>query len=1018
LEKGDFKIIFDKVFATKAGYILGIEMIQKSNEMAQANLTAGREINVNELHEMLGHPYEAAVRKTAETLGLKTTGTFVKCENCALSKARRKNLNKEKVERAGKMGERLFMDISSIKTESFGSKKFWLLLVDDATDCSFSFFLSAKSQLSQTVRDFIKDIKMKHGIETKIIRCDNGGENKGLEKDAKKEGLGLTFEYTAPRTPQQNGRVERKFASLYGRVRAMLNGARVTKEIRGKLWAECANTATLYENMIVGENQSESAYKSFYGKDPNYARYLKVFGEIAVITDHKKIKGKIEDRGRQCMFLGYSEKHTGDTYRFLNLQTEQVEMSRDVIWLGKNYGEWKGLTSVNTTLLEDENNEGDDDDDEDPQPAEVMSNETVNNNAQDTVVRVPRIVRELRNLRFDSGDGNRTANQELEKLHESESETGRDKSDNTTAEEFANVFPPAAYSFVTREILLDAVEMSNGDDEIIEPKTFQKAWNHENPEQREKWRTAIKKEFHDMIQRGVWRNMKRRDMPSNRRCVKCKWLFKVKRNGVFRARLVACGYSQIPGVDFLENFAPVINDVTWRILLVAMLLWNLDGILIDVECAFLEGELEEEVYMDCPEGLENTGKEDCLKLEKSIYGLVQSARQWWKKLVKILKEIGFKSGNADPCLLTKRDNDGLVLIALYVDDCLCIGDKKAIKKVVEELRNKNLNLKVDDDLKDYLSCEINFSNDRRSAILHQSHILKSIRKEFGKDVEKMQEYKTPGTPGHGQVRGEEGVTVSSDEQRRFRMGVGKLLYLVKHTRPDIANSVRELSKMLDCTNPSAMSEMYRVIKYVMDTENYGLKMAPKSKGNGKMFDIETFCDSDFAGDKETRISVSGFIIYLCGVAISWRSKAMRHVTLSSSEAEYVSLSEAAKEVKFIVQVIESMGIEVEKPVVIRVDNIGAIFMANNVTTSNRTKHVDVRYRYVNEFVEDGFVTIIFVRSEENDSDGFTKNLGSELYEKHSVKFIADKSDIENIGNRKIDEEQFATGRVSKDVAPN
>ena len=386
--------------------------------------------------------------------------------------------------------------------------------------------------------------------------------------------------------------------------------------------------------------------------------------------------------------------------------------------------------------------------------------------------------------------------------------------------------------------------------------------------------------------------------------------------------------------------------------------------------------------------------------------------------MKILKQIGFKSGNADPCLLTKKDEKGIVLIALYVDDCLCIGNKEAIDEKVEELKKKGLNLKVDKNLKDYLSCEIHFSSNRRSAILHQSHIIKSIRKEFGKDVEGMQEYKTPGTPGQGMVRGSDGVTVTSDEQRRFRMGIGKLLYLVKHTRPDIANAVRELSKMLDCTNPNAMKEMFRVIKYVLDTENYGLKMAPKSKGKGKMFDIETFCDSDFAGDKETRISIAGYVIYLCGVAISWRSKAMRHVTLSSSEAEYVSLSEAAKEVKFIVQVIESMGIEVEKPVVIRVDNIGAIFMANNVTTSNRTKHVDVRYRYVNEFVEDGFVKIVFVRSEENDSDGFTKNLGGELHDKHKVKFIADKNDVENIEVREIDEDQFATGRVSEDVAPD
>ena len=131
---------------------------------------------------------------------------------------------------------------------------------------------------------------------------------------------------------------------------------------------------------------------------------------------------------------------------------------------------------------------------------------------------------------------------------------------------------------------------------------------------------------------------------------------------------------------------------------------------------------------------------------------------------------------------------------------------------------------------------------------------------------------------------------------------------------------------------------------------------------------------------------------------------MKHVTLSSSEAEYVSLSEAAKEVKFIVQLIESMGIDVEKPVVIRVDNIGAIFMANNVTTSPRTKHIDVRYRYVTEFIDNGLVTIKFVKTEENDSDGFTKNLSGDLHEKHQMKMMGDKREVEII--RKIEMREF------------
>ena len=387
--------------------------------------------------------------------------------------------------------------------------------------------------------------------------------------------------------------------------------------------------------------------------------------------------------------------------------------------------------------------------------------------------------------------------------------------------------------------------------------------------------------------------------------------------------------------------------------------------------------------------------------------------------MKILREMGFQGGYADPCLFTKKDNDGIIFIALYVDDCLCIGHETAIDKMIDKLRKRDLNLTIDRELKDYLSCEIHFSSDRKKAVLHQSHIIESLKKEFGTEVQNLQEYTTPGTPGQGMSRCDGKVSVSPADQTRFRMGVGKLLYLVKHTRPDIANAVRELSKMLDCTTPSAIKEMRRVIKYILDTESFGLKIFPTKEENNNLLSLKVYCDSDFAGDKETRISVAGYIMYLCGVPISWRSKAMRHVTLSSSEAEYVSLSEAAKEVKFIVQLIESMGIEIEKPIEIKVDNLGAIFMANNISTSPRTKHVDIRYRYVTELIEDGLVKVKFVKTEDNDSDGFTKNLKGDLYDKHKEKYIIDKKEINKIykiAERDTGQNQFTTGRVSESVA--
>ena len=132
--------------------------------------------------------------------------------------------------------------------------------------------------------------------------------------------MGLNFEYTTPSTPQQNGRMERKFSALYGRVRAILNGARLPLQLRQKLWAEAAATATACENLFSGGTREDCSHKLFFGELPRYARHLRTFGEIAVVTDHTRIKNKLADRGKHAMFLGYSFTHTGDTYCFLNLK--------------------------------------------------------------------------------------------------------------------------------------------------------------------------------------------------------------------------------------------------------------------------------------------------------------------------------------------------------------------------------------------------------------------------------------------------------------------------------------------------------------------------------------------------------------------------------------------------------------------------------------------------------------------------------------------------------------------------
>jgi hypothetical protein len=166
--------------------------------------------------------------------------------------------------------------------------------------------------------------------------------------------------------------------------------------------------------------------------------------------------------------------------------------------------------------------------------------------------------------------------------------------------------------------------------------------------------------------------------------------------------------------------------------------------------------------------------------------------------------------------------------------------------------------------------------------------------------------------------------------------------------------------------------MLRVIKFVLETKDYCLKLNPVLEN--EEWDLVSYSDSDWAGNPENRISVTGFIIYLLGAPICSRSKGQRGITLSSSEAEYVAMSEAVKEIRFIYFLLKEMGVDVKLPIIVRCDNVGAIFMAENSSSGIRTRHIDTSYHFVSEHVEDGLIKIVFVKSSTNNADMFTKNV--------------------------------------------
>jgi hypothetical protein len=347
-----------------------------------------------------------------------------------------------------------------------------------------------------------------------------------------------------------------------------------------------------------------------------------------------------------------------------------------------------------------------------------------------------------------------------------------------------------------------------------------------------------------------------------------------------------------------------------------------------------------------------------------------------------MAKIGFVNSQADPCIFLKVWNGMKCVLALYVDDSIIAGDEKLIDDTICRLK-KVFNIKVQGNLEDYLGCEIKRSD--KGFCIGQKRIIEELVGRLGQFLSG-RDFKTPSPGGYGVMRPSDDSMdcLDNEEQMLYRSAVGSLLFLVKHSRPDLANSVREFSKVMDRAEKSQWKELLRMVKYLSLSRSKELCLFPNEDDTWR---LEVFSDSDYCGDKDTRRSVYGYVIYCNGSPIAWRSKGQKSVTLSSTEAEYVAISEAVRELIFVYQVMESLMIKVELPIRVNVDNVGAIFLANNKNAGERTKHVDTRHHYVRELIEKRFLDIVFVPSEENIADIFTKNLDLKSFESHQSKLL-------------------------------
>ena len=464
-----------------------------------------------------------------------------------------------------------------MRKPSMGGRQHWVMLVDEATNYKKSFFLEKKNEQVEPIVDWIKALKARHKIQVKIIRCDNAGENKVLERESDKNELGIIFEYTAPRTPQQNGVVERASMTDMGRVRAMMNHAGFTMAKRQQLWCEAAQTVTLLDNILVQDSAKKSPFTQFFGVDTKYAKHLRGFGEMHVVadTDNKVGRTKIDPRGKTSLFVGYSTQHAGDVYRLLNPKTSRVIHSRDVKWIGKMWAEFyktKMIDRASGYADPDEHFQLEEEEDQDVEEEELEPEEDESEVIQVGQSQAEEPTETPVGVASDEPVASRTRSQTAA----SEPIAARTRQALGSSPEmsaFADVKDDKTLNEWLDEIAFVTSTMSDPD----EPQSFQEACWDPDLIAREKWREAICLEFKKMLDMDVWRHVKRNDHPNDCRLVGCRWVFKEKKNGVYHARLVAKGFSQIPVLDFSDNYSPVVNDVTIRVVVARMIIENLKG---------------------------------------------------------------------------------------------------------------------------------------------------------------------------------------------------------------------------------------------------------------------------------------------------------------------------------------------------------------------------------------------------------------------------------------------------------
>lgn len=928
------------------------------------------------------------------------------CEGCVMGKINRLPFPTSN-SHASAMLDLIHVDICEIGTASRLGARYVLVLVDDYSRYTWVFFQKLKSDAHAIIKEWIVRAERMFERKVKTIRSDNGGEFTSNDFERYLTSLGITHQTTLPYTSQQNGVVERTNRTLVERTIALLHSERLPIT----LWADVMDTVTFLKNRSPSSALGKATpFERAFGLKPNLSN-LRVVGCVAyALVLKNKRTSKLADRAKRLTFVGYS--NTQKAWRLYDPKDDTIVLSRDVIFdesktasdIGRPYlphatikraidpqsSPAPAIPAIDLLPSEPSTFDftdavGDDADVHDAVGVNVLEDEAqaVGVEGDEAQTQPPeQPVRRARTKRVTWAWENEVPAEEPEPADPDQQRTRSGRAvrlpsrlalSAATYEDELDVFlglPGVADSHPSDVRLTDPstgiapYALATQAMSMFEPGSWKEAMRL--PESQE-WHRAADEEMDSLKACNVYALV-----PRSQACghtLTNKWVFKVKRHADgsierFKARVVARGFEQVAGIDYGETFAPVAKFQSIRLVLALAAKHDMEIHQMDVKTAFLYGLLDEDVYMEQPEGYAGD-RSMVWKLLRSLYGLKQSPRNWYRELDAFLVSLRFRRTISDQSIYVRSDAGGLIIVGVYVDDLTIAAERKDTLNDFKAKMSARYSMKDLGEIHFILGLQVRRNRATRTLHLSQTQYVRSVLARF--DMETCKPAKSP-LPAKcvltKRKEGEAGVDATE-----YLKAIGSLMYAMLGTRPDLAFAIGLLARFSSDPSSTHWSSLVHVLRYLQHTKDLGITYGPG------LDELEGYTDADFAtSDPERRRVTSGYVFKLWGGAISYQSKRQPSVTLATGDAEYIALSQAAREMMWLRSLLYELGFNPKGATTIFCDNQAAIAIAKNPVAHTRSKQIDIRFHYVRELVERNVLHAQYTPTSTMLADGLTKAL--------------------------------------------